>query len=564
MQDLINNLSIKTKLFSIALFLMSLMILSSGYALKVMDQVADELDAIVNIDIPMISIITKITENQLEQSRYFERFLRYASSQQQTTEGTQKIDINKAQFTQYDNKINQQISTAIALSQQGSQTAVSQIERTEMLSIEQSLNQIAIDHDSFKQHANTIIKLLTAGKTTEAGKLAESIENEEDQLTHQTESLLHEVELFTEEAGHRAAEHEHTALTILTILATLSLLIGIAISWLLSNNITKRISYSVEQLETIASGNLTSNLEVCGSDEIGKLQQAMSIMQQRLRDMIRHITDTTIQLSTAADEVATVTTQTNDNIQQQQSETEQITTAMTQMSATVREVSLNIETTSNSASDANLQVKNGQEMVTSALNGVNKLGEQIETNATVISELERNSENINSVLEVIKSIAEQTNLLALNAAIEAARAGEQGRGFAVVADEVRTLAGRTQDSTSEINQMIEILQGNSANAVKAMEVSRQQASCVVEQAQNADTALQAISASVSQIDQMSSQIATAAEEQSSVTDEMSRNIDHINNMAIQNASGTQQTSAAGDELSRMAASLQQMVSAFRI
>ncbi|MEW8237620.1 MAG: MCP four helix bundle domain-containing protein, partial [Candidatus Thiodiazotropha taylori] len=290
MQDLINNLSIKTKLFSIALFLMSLMILSSGYALKVMNQVADELDAIVNIDIPMISIITKITENQLEQSRYFERFLRYASSQQQTTEATQKIDINKAQFNQYDNKINQQISTAIALSQQGSQTAISQIERTEMLSIEQSLNQIAIDYDSFKQHANTIIKLLTAGKTAEAGKLAESIENEEDQLTHQTESLLHEVELFTEEAGHRAAEHEHTALTILTILATLSLLIGVAISWLLSNNITKRISYSVEQLETIASGNLTSNLEVCGSDEIGKLQQAMSIMQQRLRDMIRHIT----------------------------------------------------------------------------------------------------------------------------------------------------------------------------------------------------------------------------------------------------------------------------------
>ena len=564
MQDLINDLSIKVKLFSIALILMSLMILSSGYALKVMNQVADELDSIVNVDIPLINIITKITENQLEQTRYFERLLRYANLQQEPAESAQKVDKNKAQFNQYDRIINEQISAAIQLSKQGAQTTSNQDERSEMASIEASLNKIANDYENFKQHANTIINLLTAGQLKEADKLAEAIEQEEDKLINQTESLLHDVETFTEEAGHRAAEHEHAAITTLMALAALSLLVGISVSWLLSKNITKRVSYSVEQLQTIASGNLTNELEVSGRDEIGKLQQSMLSMQQRLRDMIRQITDTTTQLSTTADEVATITTQTNDNIQQQQSETEQITTAMTQMSATVGEVTLNIGATSDAASDANFQVKNGQEMVTNARNGVNKLGEQIETNATLIAELEQNSENIDSVLEVIKSIAEQTNLLALNAAIEAARAGEQGRGFAVVADEVRTLAGRTQDSTSEINQMIEILQTNSATAVEAMEISRQQASAVVEQAQSADTALQAIATSVAQIDQMSSQIATAAEEQSSVTEEMSRNIDHINSMATQNASGSQQTSAAGEELSRMATSLQQMVAAFRV
>jgi methyl-accepting chemotaxis protein len=195
---------------------------------------------------------------------------------------------------------------------------------------------------------------------------------------------------------------------------------------------------------------------------------------------------------------------------------------------------------------------------------VHKLDEQIERNTGLICAVEKDSEKINAVLEMIQSVAEQTNLLALNAAIEAARAGEQGRGFAVVADEVRTLAGRTQASTSEINEMIEHLQANSNRAVKEMEESRQQAKAVVGQAESAEAALSAISEAVSQIDQMSSQIATAAEEQSAVTEDMSRNIEHINTMAVQNATGAQQTSVAGVELSSMASSLLKLVGEFRV
>jgi methyl-accepting chemotaxis protein len=564
MHDQLNDFSIKVKLFAITLFLLILMIASAGYALKSMDHIADELDSIVTIDIPMINVLTKISESQLEKTRSFERLFRYANLQNKTAESIEKINKNKAQIIQYDIEIKEQISKALQLSQQAKQVAFNNTQQSEIENVEHALNRIREDYDNFIKQANSILTMIDHGQINEAEKLIASLEQDEDKLTYNTESLLHEMETFTEKAGNRAAEHEHTAIVILAMLALLSLLIGLSISRLLSNNISKRLTYSVKQLETIASGNLRHDLEVSGHDEIGKLQQSMSTMQQRLREMIKHINDTTIQLSTAADEVSTVTSQTSANVQQQQSETEQITTAMTQMSATVREVTLNIESTSNSASDVNTQVKTGQEMVSNALCGVNKLGEQIETNATVISELERNSENINSVLEVIKSIAEQTNLLALNAAIEAARAGEQGRGFAVVADEVRTLASRTQDSTSEINQMIESLQTNSANAVQAMEISRKQATTVVGQAQSAEEALQAISTSVARIDQMSSQIATAAEQQSSVTDEMTRNIDHINNLAIQNAAGSEQTSAAGEELSRMASSLQQMVAAFRI
>jgi methyl-accepting chemotaxis protein len=315
-------------------------------------------------------------------------------------------------------------------------------------------------------------------------------------------------------------------------------------------------------VETIASGDLT--LKYNDLDKATGIYKSIGYMSGKLLQMIQQISATTEQLAAAAEEVSVVTAQTSSNIQQQEAETNQIATAMTEMSATVREVSRNITNTSVATNEANIETEKGRKVVDDAVHGVQQLAGQIERTSEVITQVEKNSDEINTVLDVIKGIAEQTNLLALNAAIEAARAGEQGRGFAVVADEVRTLAGQTQQSTTEINQIIEKLQLASRTAVQAIDQSRNQVKSVVDQATQAGSSLETITAAVTQINEMSTQIATAAEEQTAVTDEMNHNVVRIKDMAAQNATGAVQTAQTGQEMTRMATVLKDLVGQFRV
>lgn len=310
--------------------------------------------------------------------------------------------------------------------------------------------------------------------------------------------------------------------------------------------------------------DLSRAVAIHAEDEVGAMGHAFNRMIEKFRHSLGAVAGVTRQLGEASERVSSVAQKTLSAVTEQRSETDMVASAMNEMSATVQEVARHASQTATASSGADEESKAGVKVATEALDGIEVLIRDIENAANVIQQVQSDSASIGMILGVIKGIAEQTNLLALNAAIEAARAGEQGRGFAVVADEVRTLASRTQKSTEEIQNMIEQLQGGARNAVQAMETAQKRAHAGSECVAKAAQSLSMIAHEVGTINDMNTQIATASEEQSSVAEEINRNITTISLIADTTSADATQNSQISEDLVRLAGELNRLVSQFKL
>jgi len=419
--------------------------------------------------------------------------------------------------------------------------------------------------DSYMQAQREMMDLSRQNKTDEMRSLINTrIKDGTDLMGEELNKLIALNNDGAKAAGIVAEENYHTAVNGIIAVSVIAALMTVLLAWLLTRSIVSPLNRAVQAAETIAGGNLSKAIEVDGNDEPARLLGALATMQTNLRNTIEQIAGSATQLGAAAEELSAVTEEASRGLQQQNNEIEQAATAVNEMTAAVEEVARNAVSTSEASNQSTQAAREGRNRVVETVDAIQTMTHDVQNTAVMIEGLAAQGRDIGKVLDVIRAIAEQTNLLALNAAIEAARAGEAGRGFAVVADEVRALAHRTAQSTQEIEKMVAGIQNGTGEAVSSMQQSNQRTQSTLEMARAAGVALEQITQSIHLINERNLVIASASEEQAQVSREVDRNLVNIRDLATQSAAGANQTSTATHELSRLALDLNAMVARFVI
>ncbi|SDR39129.1 methyl-accepting chemotaxis protein [Pseudomonas grimontii] len=413
--------------------------------------------------------------------------------------------------------------------------------------------------------ADRIMSLLDSGQIEQARAQLNSTNNELFRQARELIRVMIESNNRQIKEGAIAAEDLRSSALIWMISGiVLAFIIAVIIGVLITRLITRPIAQAVENAQRIAKGDLTQAITTDRTDEAGQLLMALSDMQGGLKSTLMEIANASDQLASAAEELSAVTDESTRGLTRQNDEIQQAATAVNQMTAAVDEVASNAVSTSEASRQATTEAEDGRQQVEQAVSGMSSMVVEINDSTQSVADLAGQVREIGKVIDVIRGIADQTNLLALNAAIEAARAGEQGRGFAVVADEVRALAHRTQTSTVDIEKMIGEVQAGADGAVAAMNKSLNWANNTQTLAQNAGQALERITASVASINERNLVIASASEEQAQVAREVDRNLLNIQDLSTQTAAGAHQTNASSQDLSRLATSFNMLVSKFQL
>lgn len=486
-------LSIKARIISMSLVLICSMLVSVSYGLYSMSRIGKGLAVIAEQDLPLSHLVSGISSKQLEQSISLERAIRHGETiaiSEEAGEADQQFKESIANYKKYSGIIAKDFITATELVEKTLSNTNDKTEQDKFNQLEKMLLDLKSTHQGYESTANNIFEALQYSKLDEAASFYGEITSKTDKLKQQLEDTLAELEKYAQIETMAAKRYERNAFVMLIMISLISMIIATPFAWWVILNISWGMRKAVNVAQKIAEGDLTHSVENREKGEIGLMLDALGSMQSNLRNMISNISSATDNLDVSAQQVYSASHKSNDNIQNQQSEINQVATAMEEMSATVGEVAKNAEETASSAAASNGDAQHGNEVVSTMVSSINQIAGEVGKAAEIIQQVGEASQNVSTILDVIKGIAEQTNLLALNAAIEAARAGEQGRGFAVVADEVRVLAQRTQDSTQEIENMIIRLQTDAQNAAEAIHTGENTVQQSVEQAREAGEALQ--------------------------------------------------------------------------
>lgn len=428
------------------------------------------------------------------------------------------------------------------------------------------LNNEAANIFSMVQGNNSLIALKREEieLNTRAKALLSNVELAAGNVNQQMKSLTANIETISREISSSAIENIDSASMRTILLMTIAILVAIVVSIAVVRPLTRSLDKINHALNVLASGDLTHKLDDSGHDEFAKLSANCNKLVDSLRSLIQGILERSDQLAAAAEETSAITAQTTVGIQEQKSQVDQVATATTQLSSSAQQVTVSADEALSQIKAADDESQHMRLMANENKRTILALADEVAKASVVINKVHEDSASIGSILDVIRGIAEQTNLLALNAAIEAARAGEQGRGFAVVADEVRSLASRTQDSTQEIQQMIEVLQKGTQEAVAVMDLGSSQASSCVEKTEQANNALESISEAVHRAHDSGTHIAHAAQEQNLVSQQVSEKLEHIAAISEETSTGADQTAQSSHQVAQLAEELQASVKEFKV
>lgn len=436
-----------------------------------------------------------------------------------------------------------------------------------LLSTPEELDELDAFNRSLEAYSRNHLQLLAlsrAGQKKEARDFLMKIRDSYDQMTKNFENLTDESNAGAELAGGRSDTAHAEAVRGVTLVLILVASLTALIAWRMIRSITGPLNDAVRVAERVASGDLTQNIAVTGRDEAARLMAALGTMQRSLLETLRQITGASSQLASAAEELNAVTEEGSRDVQQQHNEIEQAATAVTEMTVAIEEVARNAAATSDLSQESREIALRGKQRMAETLAAIEALTQGVAATSSDVEGLAKQAQDIGKVLDVIRTIAEQTNLLALNAAIEAARAGEAGRGFAVVADEVRALAHRTAQSTREIEDMINTIQAGTGSAVSSMQLSNSRTEQTLGLAMAAQQSLDEIVVASEEINGKNLVITSAAEEQAQVARSVDCNLLNIRELSIQSSEGSRQTTSASQALAELALELNGMVKHFQI